>query len=582
MARHRKKAAVVWKDTNKYPFSILYSYPLAIRNRCLFFWATELKGWRAVLNLADRLTEPNRICVVYFFGNKIEPIKKHIDKLNNDKIFVLLADCDLEEMQTVMSGVEAINKAKKWGFYKGAEIDERNPYENETLESQLEQYFKAEEIISSIKNGRKALAGIQEKILRNGYKNLSENMKEVRADETGHLQDLVRAIKSLYPYGAEGDTQEEYAYKMVHFEKWCNSGIDGNMGKLEKLGVSYTDEKTEFVQLSLFDNTSWGIVEFVKAFRRICDSEIEKNGFVDLQMALQRMKDPPYGMYQCNCYGLCIGIALSKYSKGYLFCSCLYTQRTEDSDLAATVKFIFENEGRRTHGKALIYNQSEKQIRLVEKLLDVFGINKDIGVVCMQNAISYMVKWLEENAKYDTVQRLVPELFEILNLQEHEKCSNVTERYADWLTDEKAEQVKKDIRNIDNNFLEMLTKKYGAEKTALYRKSHGAGRTARSWLWKVEIVDDEVDNYMKKETICRECGLTINKLGYQVSDGVNGHNGKLATLTKQNVINLNKKFLGRCQNEYFCLNCLCEVLDTDEWSLYEKMLAFKEQGCELF
>lgn len=581
-----KRENYTWKDTNIYPFSIQYSYPLSVRNRCLLFWASTLKGWRAVLNLADKLTEPNRMCVVYLFGEeKRETIIKHISKMNNEKLVVLWADyIPKEEMQVVDAAVEEIRKAKKWAFRKDDEIDDRNPFLNECLEDRFNPALGSQkEIIDKIKDGRMQNTAIMESILRNGYKNLSENMKEVRANELGHLQDLMKVIRNRYPYGAESDTQEEYAYKMVHFGKWCNAGIEGNTDKLEKLGVSYADEKSEFVQLSLFDNTSWGIVEFIKMFRSICDSEIEKNGFVDLLMVFRHMKSPPFGMYQCNYYGLCIGAALNKYSKDYLFSGYLQTMRMEDVDLAAMVKFTIENENMKHIASPLIYRQSEKQIKLVEKLLDIFDIKQNIGVVCMQSALLYMRGWFEKNVRYDTVQRLVPELFEILDLWEPCVCSNATERYADWLTDEKVKQVKKDVRNIDNHFLEILTEKYGVEMSALYQKSRFIKGGAIGWLHSVKLVDERVENYMKKETVCRECGAIIHSTGYQVyNEKASINSVKYENLTKQNIINLNKKMLGRYQNEYFCLKCLCEVLDTDEWSLYEKMLAFKEQGCELF
>lgn len=102
----------VWKDTNKYPFAIQYTYPLAIRNRCLFFWATTLKGWKAVLNLASNLAEPNRVCVVYLFGEtKQETLLKYCKGSENLRLIVLWADyCGNSEIEVVMNGVETIKK----------------------------------------------------------------------------------------------------------------------------------------------------------------------------------------------------------------------------------------------------------------------------------------------------------------------------------------------------------------------------------------------------------------------------------------------------------------------------------------
>lgn len=571
----------VWKDTNKYPFSIQYQYPLSVRNRCLFFWATTLKGWKAIINFADKLTEPNRISVVYLFGKaKQDLLLRHIEKKNNPKLIVLWSDCiEIEHISVVMDGAETIKLVvKKWGvFPRGTEVDECNPYENNAVENELHEIHKKQ--IDSIKNGRKLLSYIRNQILQSGYKNLSDSMNIVRADGEAHITDLQRSIKGLYPCGAETDTQTEYAYKLLHLEKWSNAGVEGKTENLEKLGVTY-DDGTEPVQLSLFDTTSWGIVEFVKEFRMMCDREIEENGFVDLRTVFLHMQDIPYGMYPCNYYGLCIGIALRKYKSGYYCSGNLKTVRTEAINWGITTKFIFDSYGAKRPSPVYIYTQSDRQIELAESLLKIFEPKWDVGVVCLENVLTVARSWFNDNIMYDTVQRTIPILFEILNLWEPCVCSKITEKYADWLTAEQAEQVKADIRNIDTNFLNMLADNYGSNMSELYAKSQGIKGGAVGWLHSKEMVDERVENYMKKETVCRECGAIIHNIGYEVYK--DGFPGEHARLTKQNVINLNKKFLGRYQNEYFCLRCLCEILEITEWELYEKMIQFKEQGCALF
>lgn len=579
MSKKKESKTAVWRDTNKYPFAPQYNYPLSIRNRCLFFWASTLKSWKAIMNLADRLTEPNRLCVVYLFGaGNQEIISRHIQKINNSKVIVLWADyIGTDEIETVMIGAEKIRIAvMNWGLGKKSEFDDRNPYSEEAIEERMKKVQAAPVI--EIPNGRKALWQIKERIAQNGYKNLAEDMRNVRPDENGHIQDLFRIIRQIYPSGAEVDTKEDYAYKILHFEKWCDSGISRQTNRLEKLGVYYEDN-SEPVQLSLFDMTSWGIVEFVNEFRNLCDKEIQKNGFSDLGMVLQAMKSPPYGMYQCNYYGLCIGIALQKYVNGYYISGNLLTRKSEDFDFPKTIKYLFDSDGRNRSKAFYIYTQSESQIILAENIRKIFESRSRIEPLCLENVLTGARSWFEENVMYDTVQRTIPELFEILSLWEPEVCSNTTEKYATWLTKEMVEKVKRDIRNIDSNFLQMLSDKYGSEMSSLYEKSQGMKGGAVGWLHDVEMVDERVENYMKKETVCRECGAIIHNV-YDVCE--NGISGNHARITKQDVIGLNKKILGRHQNEYFCLKCLCEYLDTDEWSLHQKILDFKEQGCTLF
>lgn len=129
MKKRKTERKVVWKDTNKYSFTLKYQYPLSIRNRCLFFWGTTLKGWKALLNLADRLTESNRICIVYLYGDaKEELVERHVKKLNNPKVIVLWASyISSQDIVRVNKGIENINIVKKWGCQKNKEdlgIDE--------------------------------------------------------------------------------------------------------------------------------------------------------------------------------------------------------------------------------------------------------------------------------------------------------------------------------------------------------------------------------------------------------------------------------------------------------------------------
>lgn len=65
---------------------------------------------------------------------------------------------------------------------------------------------------------------------------------------------------------------------------------------------------------------------------------------------------------------------------------------------------------------------------------------------------------------------------------------------------------------------------------------------------------------MKKQTKCHICEAKIDK----------------------NTIGLNKKFLGRQVEKFFCLNCLSEHLDISVEDLRAKVEEFKNQGCTLF
>lgn len=533
-----------------------------------------------MLNLADRLTESNRICIVYLYGEaKEELIQRHVTKLNNSKIIVLWAGyISSEDIERVNKGIENINIVKKWGYPKNKEdleIDEIFCFD---YKSEIHDWLESHrELAEGIETGKRANENIIFQTMQNGYAIVGRN-RIISAKENEHIWCLLKEIRNIYPSGAESDTDTEYAYKVLHFEKWCKAGMERDYGKLDKLGIHYEDGSMEYMQLSLFDNTSLGVKEFVQEFQSICDDEIVRNGYVDLRMVFRQMQEAPFGLYKCNYYGLCIGIALQKYSKGYYKSGNLITYYTENVSFPAEAKYIMGSFEETHPSESYIYTQSKTQIELAEKILKIFPRDWKIDCLCLENVLTNARSWFCNNVLYDTVQRSFPELFEIINLWEPCVCSTVTEKYAKWLTDEKVELIKEGIKHIDENFLIMLSEKYGPEKAELYRKSQGVKGGAVGWLHSRDFVDERVESYMKK-TVCRECGAVIHDYNEVYEDGFRG---KHARITKNNIVNLNKKLLGRYQTEFFCLQCLCEEFDCTEWEMYEKMQSFKEQGCELF
>jgi len=301
-------------------------------------------------------------------------------------------------------------------------------------------------------------------------------------------------------------------------------------------------------------------------------------GIFSLSGLLAKLAAPPFGLYYNNYYGLALGLALGKYQDGY-YCGDVYTSYT-DHDLAALLA-LYLSPGRRGRVRDIyIFRQSEKQLAFARRLLEVFPYD---GIMSERLSVKFAIMsarvWCEKHIHLDTVERWEPKMFEILNVEAPEVYSKRTEEWADWLTAEKAVDLKQRLPKCDERFLAMLTEKYGEKRAQGFRQTYYMPRFAVGWLHKQEDVDERVERYMTA-IVCRECGVPLSEYGYQVYE--NGIEGQSAMLTRQNVINLNKKLLGSYQNEFFCLSCLCEVLECTEWELYEKMQDFKLQGCELF
>lgn len=594
LPKPKKEVVVEWKDTNIYPFAAQYEYPLAIRNRCLFFWTTSLKGWRATIGLANKLTEPNRMCIVYLYGvMKRETLINYVSKLSNPLLIVLWADyLEPEIMQIALDGADTITKAiMKWGWGHESDLDKRNPYlMGEKFDECCYRFAPYRQIPEPVIEGRKVMTQIERDINKRGFINISRNDVSVSAESEKHIQSLFDFVVETYPLGVEANTREDYAYKMVHFEKQCTNGFTGDFSKVNKMGVTYDGDS---------DETTPGIKEFVRVFHEIADMSLDVLGLVRLQYVLERMKSPPFGLYQCNYYGLCIGIALQKYKNGYKASERLISLASEDVKFPRYVKDYFDVDTGRSRIKVrslYIYNQTDTQCEFVKKLWSIcmpedepipFGIT-------LQNALPHINVWISKHIRYDTVQRFSPELFEILSMRDPNDdidmrigpwmLSKMIEKYVAWLTDDMVKYLRQELSVLDEKFLQRTAKEYGEEKTRLYAKSQWTEGGAIGWLWTTDTVDKGVEYYMKKAVICRECGRIIPEGGYELTDYNDFKTGyrKTERLTLQNIINLNKKFLGRYQKEYYCVQCLCEILDLTEWELYDKMMEFKEEGCELF
>ena len=65
---------------------------------------------------------------------------------------------------------------------------------------------------------------------------------------------------------------------------------------------------------------------------------------------------------------------------------------------------------------------------------------------------------------------------------------------------------------------------------------------------------------MGKTTKCRVCEAKLDK----------------------DAIGLSKKLIDKKLTQYFCLECLSSHLDVSIEDLIEKVVEFKDQGCELF
>lgn len=573
----KKRKLVEWLDTNNKAFYISYKFPISITNRCWIFWANVRKGWRKILNLASALAQRNRLSIVFLYGEiKSETLKNHLVKLNNPQLIVLRADYVLNE------AIELIDDSEEWlkGLQKSG--GRRKGEEGEFLFDVSDSFLKysiidpiQKENYNKFLRAKEQIERIKNDVWANGYTVLGAvGAKIVRGKDDFIVGDLLNIVKEIYPLGVESEADSDFAYKRAAVARLIESGLSGKTENnlVDNLNLRINNSSAD-TQLSLF-GYSISANAFIDHIHEWCDGALKEKGFFKTSELAYELTKAPYGMYECNYYYYLYAYAFRKYTKGLFYGD--QNMHTKESDL---VYWCRDNIFYPT-----IFKQTAKQRHFVKRFCELFDIEEDIHD--LPRAVQCARTWTTEQICCDTVDRFSHTLFEILSGGwEGEHYTLETERYDDWLTDEKFDYLYAKLRTVDTDFKARLESEYGKEKTALYWKIFYWKGSAVSWLHKKENVDEKVESYMKK-IICRECGntielLTTTDLSYEAMEYKNGKSDTREFTVKQ-VIGLNKKYFGRYQNEYFCIPCMCEILGMTAFELWSKMHEFKESGCTLF
>lgn len=567
-----------WVDTNNEVFYVAHKFPISITNRYWIFYANLRKGWRKILNLASALANRNRLSVVFLYGEiKNETLTNYLSKLNNRQLIVLRADYVTNE------AIALIEDSEKWlkGLQKSG--GRKKGEDGEFLFDVSDTFLKysivdptSVEGYNKFLQAKAELGHIKNAVITNGYAVLGAvGAKRVRGNDDFIVSDLLNIAKEIYPFGIESEADSDFAYKRVSITRLIEAALSGQTENnlVDNLNLRINNDSAD-MQLSLF-GYSISANTFIDFIHEWCDSALKEKGYFKTSELFYELTKSPYGMYECNYYYYLYACAFKRYIRKGLF----YGDQNMHTKEADTVYWCRDNIFFPT-----IFNQAPKQRRFVKRFCKLFDIDEDIKD--LPKAVQYARTWTTEHICCDTVDRISHTLFEILSKGfKGEHYTIDTERYDDWLTDDKYDYLYAKLRTVDTDFKARLEREYGKEKTALYWKFFYWKGSAVSWLHKKENVDEKVEHYMK-QIICRECGnmiqpLTTTDLSYEAIETIDG---KMETreFTVKQVLGLNKKYFGRYQNEYFCIPCMCEILGLTAFELWDKMHQFKEAGCELF
>ena len=557
---------IEWRDTAP-PWLRTVNYSLLVRNRYVFYYAISGKH-KKIINMAKALASPNHIGVVFIFGirPKKETIQKNLDECPFP-LLVLLVDISMELIQEY----DQVSKEKK----------------------RIEKITSAEELVTTVSKIKKAIeAGAikdatahkifaEELALLNRYPQLLDELMQAQDNEAiavsnfgakSHItsdynSELASIAATLYPYGVEANAPSEDAGKMLAIKKLvecAKAGVDTAFAE-QYVGMVFAP------QLSLFG--TYNSMQVMDEIASYVDDALARDGAICVRCFLQKFMSQPYGLYECNFYMFHLAAGIRHlYEPGHYWNDGVASYEV---DMFAQIRFYLQNmDSKRVH-PATIYRESPKMQEMTSAMSEIFGNLFVASPRNLDGAIMTAISWCWNHLQ-EPLAVTDPRWHELMWNKNEMVLPALAEKYYDFVMDIEAR--KRDLLSTRS----IVEARYpDRKKLELYYKSNYI-RGGAIGTYAAEDFYERVDQYMQSD-VCRECGRQFDlPLKSGTSYCCQDDKGNILRFTKKEIIGLNKKLLGRFQNEYFCIPCLCEVLDNTPTELYEKVHAFREQGCELF
>jgi hypothetical protein len=608
----KQKKQVEWKETNNFIFTPKYEYSLPIRNRYVFFWCLG-KNYRKMLNYAENFTAPNNICCVYIYGDigKKETFEKFLGQKCGNILVLHLPDVDQEieiadRFSKWLSDLKAqgmrkiVDEGKKKSQYSMVTIG--RTYADEPSDIWLEQFEKVKRAVA---NGDTdcvkwlerlqseydlwaieypaAMASIKAK-LGTGYTAYGVS-GDVAGSEADHNDSLLQIAKSTYPCGIEADTDKDLCYKIAAIKRMAQGGIKGEGA--EGLGIKLSEQAN--YQFNFFEDVTRGASEAIRAISDWCEYQIKNKGCFHIRDVWALFARPPFGAYPCNWYMWIIAYALRQYAdEKYFFAVLLSSIRMLPESFYHALTEVYTEPRRRMVGTGgTVFIQNEEQDEFRRLLMRMFDIEKPWQETT-HSVLSQVRAWITDKIHYVPLDALDHKWLEVLRFREDSYWFSFgyEKEYLPWLK-ENFDRFYTEIRQLDAKLHERLVKEYGQVRADLYYKFSYVKGGAIGWLHSAEMMEEGIKKYMARENVCRECGRPLvyeefKHHGYTTYVYDENHHSTELRFLEKDIIGLNKKLLGRYQNEYFCIPCLCDVLDCEAIRLHEMLEEFREAGCELF
>lgn len=562
----KRRKPVEWKNT-AFEWCIERNYSLFVRNRCVFFHALACK-YIKILNFAKMFCSPERVVVLYLYGKvKNEAtFQKKISEAQYQLISIVLPvdDADLSAYDALMLERKKMAKA---GLSESDIIDSiercRRAIKDGVIDENNSMYQSDLAKLKIIEQGKTSKGHIEDAQRLAGM--AYSNFQKPFAFGTNHDEELLKVIRDIYPCGVEANAPDEYGAKMLAMKKMVKAAIDSEETELVIRACGNLDEQ----QLSFFSSGNDGACRMLDDLKRYVCHKIEEQGALSIPELMLMIRKPPYGYYECNYYVYILARVLRPISiEPYMLfdgCSSFPFLKTSNADWL-----------RKPRGT--VFLESKKTRQMVEALGKIFDIRNGWSKSSFVSMLYSICSWCEDNIQIP-LGCVDQRWYELMRSDFSRYCyRDEAERYYDWICGN-VEQHRKNVRRGK----ELVYEKYNNRaKIDLFYKFYYVRGGAVGWLHSPDEFYKRIDHYMKS-CVCRECGRIIES---QFRDGpaysVDSIDGELLKFSKKDIIGINKKMLGRYQEEYFCIPCLCEIVDATPDQLYEKIHEFKEQGCELF
>ena len=552
-----------WRPTAE-PWVVEREFSTFVKNRCVFVHG-RARRWCSAFNFAAEFTAWNRLVVLYLYGEvKPETIRRALVSEHEPILIINLpvAADDLKAWDAARTEEKRIHHLGESREMLREEYEKMLSYPEEESARRIAE--RDHMLLELLEAGDAAEARI--KAAQNRRAQLYSNFEFcVEYDRDNDLF-LLNVLRHLYPYGVEANAPTEAGAKRLAARRLIACAMDG----LFSADVRDCVGEIGDVQLSMFCQPSNGAERFLDDVQKWIDGQLSKKSCFALDDLYRIISAPPYGYYECNYYAYLLALALVPYSTAPYRCHIkLVGVEFSELDMAAWLK--------KPVGIVYFETEKQKEMRLALKKIfpserQPYDRNLDLHGEIVQTAMTYVTENI--NTPLACADRRWGELF---RADAAAWCDrNFAEQYHAFLTDIPAR--RREVETIDHFF----DGAYDAQKLRLFYRFYHVEGGAVGWLHSAEDFEKRLEDFMAA-SLCRECGRPFNAFDKAGTVEVaQADDLSILRFTEKEIIGLNKKLLGRYQEQFFCVRCLCEVLDTTPERLKEKEEAFKMQGCTLF